>query len=88
MRKLPSKTRSSPLTYHNPKRDGKQSTLEFRGHRVEDLAQNYEYEDVSYCLIWGHMPSQEEKQSYRKNLALAGQHIPQSVVDVIKAFPY
>lgn len=70
------------------RRDGRQSTLEFRGRRVEDLAHNFEYEDVSHFLIWDHMPSAEEKHRFRRELALASRNIPQSVEAVVKSLPW
>lgn len=40
-----------------------------------------------HLLIWGHLPSQEEKDHVRQVMAKA-MNPPDSVVNVISAFPY
>ena len=69
-------------------RDDITSSLEFRGHRVEYLARSYKYEEISFLLIWSRIPSAEEMNSFRGEIALASRDVPQSVVNVISSFPY
>lgn len=67
--------------------DGENGTLEFRGRRVEDLARDHDFEEVSFLLIWNHLPSPAEKQTFRNNISTACQMVPQSVIDVVRSFP-
>ncbi len=55
---------------------------------MEDLIRDFDFEEVSHFLIWDHMPSPEEKHSFRSELGLASRNIPQPVVDVIGSLPY
>ncbi|KAI0452104.1 citrate synthase [Xylaria acuta] len=66
--------------------DGEQGQIKFRDYDIEYLYDNHDYEEVIHLLIWGHLPSNEEKQTLRKKL-LAELKAPQSVVDTIHAFP-
>ncbi|KAJ2994467.1 hypothetical protein NUW58_g1550 [Xylaria curta] len=66
--------------------DGEEGKIKFRGYDIEYLYDNHDYEEVIHLLIWGHLPSNEEKQSLRERL-LAELKTPQSVVDAIRAFP-
>ena len=66
--------------------DGKRGYIQYRDHTIEDLFQNNDYEEVMHLLIWGHLPSPEEKSTLRQALAQA-MVAPQCVVDVIRAFP-
>lgn len=54
---------------------------------MEELARKSRFEDLSYLLIWNHMPSVEEKQTYSKELALASEHVPQAVLNVVQSLP-
>jgi citrate synthase len=53
---------------------------------MEDLLQEYVYEDVMHLLIWGQLPTPEQKTNTRNIMSKAAVP-PQSVVDVITAFP-
>ncbi|KAF2088726.1 citrate synthase [Saccharata proteae CBS 121410] len=66
--------------------DGKRGYIQYRDYPIEYLFENHDYEEVVHLLIWGHLPIAVEKTMFRKGLA-ASANPPQSVVDVIKAFP-
>lgn len=44
--------------------DGENSTLLYRGYPIEQLAENCDFLDVSYLLLNGELPNQNEKNSY------------------------
>jgi citrate synthase len=48
--------------------DGKNGVLLFRGYPVEQLAEKADFVEVSYLLIYGHLPSAEELASFRDKL--------------------
>ncbi|KAI1292751.1 citrate synthase [Xylaria venustula] len=66
--------------------DGHRGIIRFRDFNIQQLFHNYVYEDVMHLLIWGHLPSQAEKDHVRAGMANA-MNPPESVVNVISAFP-
>ena len=40
--------------------DGQNGILEYRGIRIEELAQHGTFLETAYLLIWGGLPSQSE----------------------------
>ncbi|KAI0976884.1 citrate synthase [Xylaria arbuscula] len=66
--------------------DGHRGIIRFRDFNIQQLFHNYVYEDVMHLLIWGHLPSQAEKDHVRAGMANA-MSPPDSVVKVISAFP-
>ncbi|KAI8627686.1 citrate synthase [Xylariaceae sp. FL1651] len=66
--------------------DGERGQIQFRDHDINYLFDNHDYEEVIFLLIWGHLPSNEERQSLRQDLA-SEMKVPQSVVNTIRAFP-
>ena len=66
--------------------DGIEGSIRYRNISITDLVGRKGFEDVSFLLIWGHLPSQQERESYRKGLA-AAMVPPQMVSDVIQSFP-
>lgn len=53
---------------------------------LDELLEKHDFEDVSFLLIWNHLPSPQEKLDYRFKLA-AKANPPQSVINTIKCFP-
>ena len=66
--------------------DGEKGVLHHRGYMIEDLAEKLSFEEVSYMLIWGELPTASELQSFRSKLD-AHAALPQSVLDLIATFP-
>ncbi|KAI1425146.1 citrate synthase [Xylaria sp. FL1777] len=66
--------------------DGHRGVIRFRDFHIQQLFSNYVYEDVMHLLVWGHLPSQEEKDHVRAGMANA-MNPPESVAKVISAFP-
>lgn len=66
--------------------DGKRGYIQYRDYSIEHLFNNNDYEEVVHLLIWGHIPSNEEKTRLRRAFA-ASAVPPPSVVNVVQAFP-
>ena len=64
--------------------DGEQGILLYRGYNIHDLAAKSNFEEVSYLLIHGVMPTSEELNAFNKRL-IANRAMPEPVKDVIKA---
>ncbi|HBL31218.1 MAG TPA: citrate (Si)-synthase [Acidobacteria bacterium] len=45
--------------------DGEQGILRYRGYPIEELAEKASFEEVSYLLIWGHLPNAQELAEFR-----------------------
>lgn len=39
-------------------------SIQYRNHTLDDLIENHDFEDVAFLLVWGHLPSQEEKLQF------------------------
>ncbi|KAI1112529.1 citrate synthase [Nemania sp. NC0429] len=66
--------------------DGHRGIIRYRDFNIQQLFQEYVYEDVMHLLIWGHLPSQAEKDHVRAGMAHA-MNPPESVVKVLSGFP-
>ncbi|KAI0435003.1 citrate synthase [Xylaria sp. FL1042] len=66
--------------------DGHRGIIRFRDLNIQQLFHDYVYEDVMHLLVWGHLPSQAEKDHVRAGMAHA-MNPPESVTKVISAFP-
>ncbi|EGP90157.1 citrate synthase [Zymoseptoria tritici IPO323] len=66
--------------------DGQRAYIQYRDHSIEHLFDNNDYEEVVHLLIWGHLPSTQEKTKLRKAFAAAATP-PRPVVEVVQAFP-
>lgn len=72
-----------PIICHS---DGQLGLLQYRGIPIERLFRDHVYEDVMHLIMSGHIPTQQEKESFRTLFSNAA--IPsQTVKDVISAFP-
>ncbi|KAI0009462.1 putative citrate synthase [Xylariaceae sp. FL0662B] len=66
--------------------DGQLGTIRYRDFPIEGLFHEYGYEDVMHLIIWGHLPSQQQKEHVREAMGKA-MSPPKSVMDVISSFP-
>jgi citrate synthase len=48
--------------------DGEKGILRYRGYPIEVLAENSNFTEVSYLLIYGHLPSKKELEQFQYNL--------------------
>ncbi|MGK7924859.1 MAG: citrate synthase [Spirulina sp.] len=66
--------------------DGKQGILEYRGIRIEELAQKSTSLETAYLLIWGHLPSKEELATFEADI-YNHRRIKYRIRDMMKCFP-
>ncbi|WP_413513312.1 2-methylcitrate synthase [Myroides odoratus] len=60
--------------------------LYYRGYNILDLAENTEFEEVAYLLIYGHLPNEAQLRNYKTKLkSLRG--LPKSVRTILKNIP-
>ncbi|MDJ0718246.1 MAG: citrate synthase [Prochloraceae cyanobacterium] len=66
--------------------DGKQGILEYRGIRVEELAQKSTFLETTYLLIWGKLPTREQLKEFETDI-LYHRRIKYRIRDMMKCFP-
>lgn len=66
--------------------DGQQGVLAYRGIDIEELAEKSSFEETSYLLIYGHLPSQDALQKWDEELRYH-RTIKFRIRDVMKCFP-
>lgn len=60
--------------------------MQYRDKAIDELFNNNDYEEVMHLLIWGTLPTSEEKTAFRRRLA-SHMKAPEAVRNAIKAFP-
>ncbi len=66
--------------------DGKRARLEYRGVAVETLARESSFEETSWLLLKGELPSQKELAEFDQQLR-SHRRIKYKIVDLIKCLP-
>ncbi len=66
--------------------DGQAGILEYRGHRIETLAEKSNFEETCWLLWHGELPTRKQLDGFRARLA-GYRGIPQEAVDVIERLP-
>lgn len=66
--------------------DGQQGILEYRGIRIEELAQKSTFLETSYLLIWGNLPTKEELAEFEHEVRYH-RRIKYRIRDMMKSFP-
>ncbi|MBD1934354.1 MULTISPECIES: citrate synthase [Cyanophyceae] len=66
--------------------DGKEGILEYRGIRIEDLAEKSTFLETSYLLIWGELPTKEELEAFESEIRYH-RRIKYRIRDMMKCFP-
>ena len=64
--------------------NGKEGILEYRGFNIHDLAEKSSFEEVSYLLLYGKLPSISELNSFNSSLKNS-RNIPGEIIDIIKS---
>lgn len=65
--------------------DGEKGKLLYRGYNIDDLATKSNYEEVSYLLVFGKLPTRQELKDFKKRLA-AERQLPKQLVKAMKLF--
>ena len=66
--------------------DGQQGILEYRGIRIEELAEKSTFLETSYLLIWGKLPTSEELAEFEHEVRYH-RRIKYRIRDMMKCFP-
>ena len=64
--------------------NGKEGILEYRGYNIHDLAEKSSFEEVSYLLLYGKLPTKNELDAFNSSLK-ESREIPSQVIDIIKS---
>ncbi len=62
--------------------DGKQGILEYRGYNIHDLAEKSTFEETSYLLLNGDLPTKTQLSEFDKTLK-SSREIPDTVLNII-----
>ncbi|MEM4097742.1 MAG: citrate/2-methylcitrate synthase, partial [Candidatus Micrarchaeaceae archaeon] len=62
--------------------DGANGRLWYRGYSIENLAKNSSFEEVSYLILYGNLPTKDELGTFKKKL-VSGMDLPKQVADMI-----
>src|SRR3954466_12082153 len=63
--------------------DGEEGILLYRGYSIHDLAEHSSFEEATYLLLHGTLPTSEELTAFDKGLR-ANRALPAPVVEVIR----
>jgi len=63
--------------------DGEEGILLYRGYSIHDLAQNSNFEEVSYLLLHGALPTRSQLDAFLKRLT-SQRALPPQVIEVIR----
>jgi citrate synthase len=66
--------------------DGDAGVLAYRGIDIHDLAEKSTFEETTYLLWHGKLPSKTELDEFSKKLA-ASRTLPPAILDLLKSFP-
>ncbi len=66
--------------------DGQQGILQYRGIRIEELAENSSFEEVCYLLLFGALPKADELASFDAELK-ERRNVPAGVIDLLRCLP-
>ena len=66
--------------------DGQQGILEYRGIRIEELAEKSNFLETAYLLIWGELPKAEELEAFEHEIRFH-RRIKYRIRDMMKSFP-
>ena len=66
--------------------DGLGGRLYYRGYPLSDLVKNSNFEEVSYLLIYGKLPSNSELSTFNDEL-IKERNIPDNVLSILKSYP-
>jgi citrate synthase len=66
--------------------DGQKGILEYRGIRIEELAQKSNFLETAYLLSWGELPTKEELEAFEHEVRYH-RRIKYRIRDMMKSFP-
>src|SRR5437867_2295429 len=66
--------------------DAKHEQIVVRGYDLIELARSSTYADVAYLLLFDHVPSEEERAAFARQLGDHA-HLPEGVADILRRLP-
>ena len=66
--------------------DGQRGILEYRGIRIEELAEKSTFLETAYLLIWGELPTQAELDAFKEEIQYH-RRVKFRIRDMMKCFP-
>jgi citrate synthase len=66
--------------------DGAKGKLYYRGYSIEDLAEHCSYEEVTYLLLYGHLPNPNQLKEFTHKMR-SSRALSQPILDIVRAFP-
>ncbi len=66
--------------------DGEKGILRYRGYSIEELAEKADFLEVSYLLIFGELPTQEQLDKFHADIKEQS-HVDEDVKKIIDGFP-
>jgi citrate synthase len=66
--------------------DGEQGKLYYMGYSIQDLEQHCSYEEVTYLLLYGALPTQSQLDTFQQKMR-ASRPIKPEIVEMIRSFP-
>lgn len=66
--------------------DGHRGILEYRGIKIEELAEKSNFLETTYLLIWGKLPTKPELEAFEHEIRYH-RRIKYRIVDMMKCFP-
>jgi 2-methylcitrate synthase len=60
--------------------------LHYLGYDIKDLAENCEFEEVAFLILYGRLPNQSELNSYKQNLKSL-RTLPSAVLAILESIP-
>lgn len=66
--------------------DGQNGRLIYRGYSVEDLCEHSTFEEVSYLLLYGDLPTAAQLDAFKREL-VRERKIPGEVIDILRKLP-
>ncbi|MEM9217576.1 MAG: citrate synthase [Cyanobacteria bacterium P01_F01_bin.150] len=67
--------------------DGHRGILEYRGIRIEELAQQSSFLETTFLLIWGYLPTKEELNAFENEEIRYHRRLKYRIRDMMKCFP-
>lgn len=66
--------------------DGEKGWLVYRGYNIFELAENSTFEETTYLLLYGKLPTQKELDEFKQKL-VSYREIPGTVIDTLRRIP-
>ncbi|AUS04622.1 citrate synthase [Pseudotamlana carrageenivorans] len=66
--------------------DGEKGILRYRGYSIDEVAENADFLEVAYLLIFGELPTKEQNDKFHDDIR-AESYVDEDIKKIIEAFP-